>query len=394
MNERPVILLVDDDPITLDLVADLLMPESEYHVITATDLGLAQRMAAQYVPSLIVIDLFIGDENGFDLVRWVRQQASFGDAMVIMLTGAAETQTKLKGYEAGVDDYLVKPFSPPEFLSRIRALMRIKRMQDQLKADRTQLERLNAALGEHLDAVTSLLVNIVSLRVPNAALRSQRAAAFTRWVGERLELAAEELHVVALGATLHEVGKVVIGDDVLRKNREAWTEDDRNTIGQFPLFGHMIVGTIPELRDVGRILRHQAENFDGTGSPDHLLREQIPLGARILRIVNCMEEVGADAGRIGETLQAGRGTMFEPRLVQLAIEYLQAVADTAWMEGKEEVPVQLLAEGMVLAADLVTSGGLKLLPSGTTLTQGMIQRIISRHAVDPIITRAYVLQSA
>jgi hypothetical protein len=156
----------------------------------------------------------------------------------------------------------------------------------------------------------------------------------------------------------------------------------------------MIVGNVPQLREVGHILRHQAENVDGTGSPDHLIKDQIPFGSRILRIVNAIEEGGAsDLGTIRQQIAAGRGTMFDSRLVQLTEEYLMAVADPDWIQGKREVPVQSLEAGMVLAADLVTSGGIKLLPADTALTSGMIERILSRHGVDPIITRAYIHQN-
>ena len=394
MNLRPVILLVDDDPVSLKLVNDALIAEGAYAVVCASTIPEARQLAELHLPSLFLVDLYLGRENGLELVAWIREHSLLHDAMVMMLTGAGETETKLKGYEAGVDDYIVKPFPPAEFLSRIRALMRIKKMQDQLKADGAELKRLNTALGEHLDALTALLVNIVSLRVPDAAGRSQRAGAYARWMCSRLSLPAETSHTIVLAAKLHEIGKVVIADDVLRKDRTAWTKEDKEVMGQFPLFGHMIVGNVPQLREVGHILRHQAENVDGTGSPDHLIKDQIPFGSRILRIVNAIEEGGgSDLSTIRQQIAAGRGTMFDSRLVQLTEEYLMAVADPDWIQGKREVPVQSLEAGMVLAADLVTSGGIKLLPADTALTSGMIDRILSRHSVDPIITRAYIHQN-
>ncbi len=339
MKLRPVILLVDDDPVALKMVKDLLTAEGLYNVASAQNIAEAKRLAEWDTPSLIVVDLLLGEESGLDFVEWVRQNTLLHDAMVMMLTGAGEMQTKLKGYEAGVDDYIVKPFPPVEFLSRIRALLRIKKMQDQLKADGTELKRLNTALGEHLDALTALLVNIVSLRVPAAAGRSQRAGAYARWICTRLSFPEESLHNIVLAAKLHEIGKVVVADGVLTKDRAAWTQVDRDTMAQFPLFGHMIVGNVPQLREVGHLLRHQAENVDGTGLPDHLLRDQIPLGSRILRIINAVEEgESLDPRVIRQRLTSGSGTLFDARLVQLTEEYLMAVVDADWIQGKRKWP--------------------------------------------------------
>jgi putative two-component system response regulator len=394
MKTRPVILLVDDDPIAANMISAAISMDADYHVVTAPNIPEARQMAEMYIPALCVVDLYLGDESGFDFVTWVRKHPLLHDTMVMMLTGASEPRLKLKGYESGVDDYITKPFQPPEFLSRVRALMRIKAMQEELKAERAELARLNAVLGEHLDALTALLLNIVSLRVPDAAARSQRAAAFARWLCTRLDIPEDTTRTIVMAAQMHEIGKVLVGDGVLSKDRSQWTEDDREAMAQFPLFGHMIVGNVEQLKDVGHLLRHQAENHDGTGSPDRLLKDRIPFGSRVLRIINGIEEAFPadqnDLTAVKAHLEEGRATMYDPRLVQLAIEFLTAVADPAWMVGKREVAIPALQPGMVLAADIVTSSGAKLLPEGTTLTAGMVERILGRHSQDPVITRAYI----
>jgi response regulator RpfG family c-di-GMP phosphodiesterase len=394
MKTRPVILLVDDEPVAANMTSAVITMEMDYHVVTAPNLTEAKQMAELYSPALFVVDLFLGEESGFDLVTWVRGHSILHDAVIMMLTGASEPHLKLKGYESGVDDYIVKPFQPPEFLSRIRALMRIKGMQEELKAERAALARLNATLGENLDAITTLLLNIVSLRVPDAAARSQRAATFARWLCARLEIAEEATRTIVMAARMHEIGKVIVGDGVLSKDRSQWTADDREAMAQFPIFGHMIVGNVGQLKDVGQLLRHQSENFDGTGIPDRLYKDRAPFGSRVLRIINGIETAFpsglSDLPAVKRHLEEGRGTKYDPRLVQLALEFLTAVADPAWMIGKKEVTINALQPGMKLAADIVTSNGAKLLPAGTILTDVMVERILGRHSQDPIITRAYV----
>ncbi len=395
MNPRPTILLVDDEPSALELLGAALDREDAYHVVLAATVDEAQRMAELHTPSLAIIDVNLAGENGLDFCLWMRRHAILRDALIMMLTGASLTEQKLRGFEAGADEYITKPFNPPELLSKVRALMRIKGMQDELKNDREELARLNDALGSTLDAVTALLVNLINLRVPNAAARSIAAAAFARWIGERLELSPEAQRTLDLAAKLHEIGKVIMTDDVLGKSRSAWTEDDRITLSQFPLFGQMIVGNVPQLGEVGRVLRHQMENYDGTGHPDHRMREEIPLSSRILRIINAVQEERAEGretlAEVLECLRRGRGTFFDPHLLVVSEEYLNVIERPSWAEGKRQVSVAQLEEGMVIAADLQTSSGIKLLPADSRLTRGMIERIQARHQVDPIINWVYVL---
>ena len=395
MIPRPTILLVDDEPFALELLGAALDRENAYHLVPAATAEEAQRMAELHTPSLAIIDVNLAGESGLDFCLWMRQHAMLRDAMIIMLTGATLTEQKLRGFEAGADEYLTKPFNPPELLSKVRALMRIKGMQDELKKDREELKRVNGALGSTLDAVTALLVSLISLRVPNAAARSEAAAAFARWIGERLEMSPEARRTLDLAAKLHEIGKVIMTDDVLGKSRSAWTEDDKITISQFPLFGQMIVGNVPQLEEVGRMLRHQMENYDGTGHPDHRMREEIPIASRILRIINAVQEERAEGretlAEVLECLRRGRGTYFDPHLLVVSEEYLNVIERPSWAVGKLQLSVAQLEEGMVIAADLQTSSGIKLLPADSRLTRGMIERIQARHQVDPIINWVYVL---
>jgi response regulator RpfG family c-di-GMP phosphodiesterase len=394
MNSRPTILLLDDEPVALELLGAALEGENAYHVATATTVNGAQRLAELHIPSLAIVDVNLKGENGLDFCLWMRRHSLLRDSLIVMLTGASLIEQKLRGFEAGADEYITKPFNPPELLSKVRALMRIKGMQDELKKDREELARLNGALGSMLDAATALLVNLISLRVPNAAARSETAAAFAQWIGERLELSPEFRRMLDLSAKLHEIGKIIMMDEVLSKSRSAWTEDDRTTVSQFPLFGQMIVAKVPQLVEVGHILRHQMENFDGTGLPDRLLREEIPIASRVLRIINAVQEERAN-GRESVTelidvLRRGRGTMFDPHILVLAEEYLYAIERPSWAEGKRQLNVSQLEEGMVIAADLQTASGIKLLPADSTLSQSMIDRIRARHQVDPIINWVYI----
>jgi response regulator RpfG family c-di-GMP phosphodiesterase len=394
MNGRPTIVLVDDEQVALDLIGRALSSEGAYNIVMAQDIGQAQRLAELHTPALMIIDVSLKDENGLDLTRWVRQNPLLTGTMVIMLTGAAQLEQKLVGFEAGADEYITKPFHPPELLSRVRAMLRIQRMQEELTKDRAELGRLNDALAANLAAATALLVNIISLRVPNASDRSDRACPFARWLGEQVGMNREELAIMDLAVKVREIGKISFTDELLGKSHETLTREDRATLQAYPLFGQMSVGNVPQLRPVGKLIRHQLENFDGTGIPDRLMGEEIPMASRIMRILAFIEEEreGGETA-VREALARGRGTIFDPSLLPLADEYIVGVEKPGWLEGKQQVSVHRLERGMVIAADLFTASGIKLLPAGSTITPFILERILSRNEVDPIISWVYVLAS-
>jgi hypothetical protein len=126
------------------------------------------------------------------------------------------------------------------------------------------------------------------------------------------------------------------------------------------------------------------------------MKSEIPLASRVLRAVNTLEELSSVKGTQVEQMQSIRkiqGTVLEPQIVQLLIEYLTVTEDPDWMRGKRQLNVEELAEGMVLAADVITGSGVKLLPKDSKLSTLLIKRIQTHQIADPIINAIYVYDS-
>jgi response regulator RpfG family c-di-GMP phosphodiesterase len=388
------ILIVEDEPVSLQILELVLQSHGAYEVLTATTVDGARERVDKYHPALIISDRFLGKEDGVDLCRHLKGDPATSDIMFMLLTAASETSAKITGLDAGADDYITKPYNDEELMSRVRALLRIKTLQDDLKKDKEELQQLNVSLNGSLRGVTNLLTNIIEIRVPNALERAQRAFDLVHWVGERLELEKAAQEMLELAARIHEIGKVTIPDDVLAKDRHNLSAEELGMMQHFPLLGQMLVGNVPQLRFAGKMLRHQMENVDGTGHPDRLEGREIPLPARIMRAVNFIEELEADGvteldavrGRISGAL----GTILDPRVGQLVEEYLVTSHNAEWMVGKKQVTVQEIAEGMVLALDLLTAKGMKLLPKDSRLTSAQVSYIQAHHLNDPIARGVYV----
>jgi putative two-component system response regulator len=394
MSERVHILIVDDDQSTREFMARLLEGETGYIVKRAGSGDDAVGVMEKYLPSVVVTDLYMPGMDGLGLCRHIRGRSDLKGTMVMMLSSGHDVSERIKAFEAGVDEYVLKPVNGDELISRVRALLRVRSLRDELERDNRELERLNSVLSGNLSAVVTLLVHIISLRVPDAGTRSERAGAMARWMGERLSVDPPVIEMLEMAARIHEIGKGLLADELLRKPPGQLSVEDRETLGKFPLFGESIVGAVPQLKEAGTYIRHQMENFDGSGVPDRLMRDEIPMASRILRAINLIERLSADPSvppeAVTEGVRKAQGTILSPRVAQLAAEYLMLINDPNWLEGKHQVQVVEMREGMVIANDLCTASGVKLVAAGTKLSAGQVERILAHNYSDPILHGIYV----
>jgi response regulator RpfG family c-di-GMP phosphodiesterase len=399
MTERPQkILIVDDEPEICELCSAALAAAGVYEVRTASNAEEALRAAEQFHPTVIVTDLTMPGENGLAFSARIKAHPVLSSASVMILTGSSSIESTIAGLESGADDYVTKPFSTSEFVARVRALLRNAMLRQQLKEDHAELERLLTLQHQSFAGIVSLITHIIGLRVPNATARAHSAASFARWIGGRLELGDQAIKDLEIASLIHEVGKISLSDSLLVKKSSELTAEEREKVHQFPIFGQLLVGSIPQLERVASILRHQLENFDGTGFPDKMREEQIPLSSRILRAVNLMESITSTmdvtTDQLVEKVREAQGRALDPQIVQLLAEYLHVHENPAWREGKKAVGIEHLEQGMVLALDLCTGSGMKLLPRNSRLTESNIKRIQTLHYTDPIINEIYIYETA
>lgn len=386
------ILAVDDEMATLLVLESVLRTDESYKVVTARNVDDAMKVAERERPDVVITDRVMPGKDGLVLCKWIKAHESLSGSMVMLLTASGEKENIVQGLDVGADDYLVKPFHADELHSRVRALLRIKRLSDQLKQDNSRLEELNTALSENLNGVMYLITHMIELRVPDATVRAERASRIAAWIGKKLGLEPDALNELEMATRIHEIGKIIMPDDVLGKAHATLTSEQRETLSQFPVFGQMLVGRIPGFHNVAMLVRQQMENVDGTGLPDHLMGKQIAMGARILRAINILEDIPGDASAdaLIDALQKERGTKLDPVVIQCTVEYVTTLSDPEWLKGKHQVAVQQLVEGMVIAADISTAKGIKLLPRETRLTRSHINWIQAQNNTDPILGGIYV----
>ncbi len=263
------ILVVDDNPDNILLTRELLGARG-YEVITATTGEAALAVVHAQHPDLILLDVVLPGKSGYDICRELKDDPETKLIPVIMITGLTDREDRIRGIDAGADEFLNKPIFPEELFARVRSLLRIKEFTDEL---------------ERVETVLFTLARGVEARDPSTEGHCERLSRYAARLGEFIGLDGE--HVIALhrGGVLHDLGKISIPDHILKKGSNL-TPEEWTIMRQHPVIGENIVRPLKSMRLVLPIIRNHHEHWDGSGYPDKLSGEQIPLLARVLQVVD------------------------------------------------------------------------------------------------------------
>lgn len=265
-------LVVDDTAATRDLLTSVLTREG-YRVICADDGGPAAELVRAEHPDLVLMDVLMPDVDGFSACAALKSDPLTRLTPVVLITGLDDLESRVRGIEAGADDFLTKPFNLTELRARVRSLVRIKRYTDDLDSAEA--------------AFVSLAVTIEA-RDPLTNGHCQRLAKYATQLGAAIGLGDDDLTALTRGGFLHDIGKVGIPDAVLLKPGPL-TSDEYRTMQQHTIIGDRVCAELRSLRKVRPIVRSHHERLDGSGYPDGLRGDEIPLIAQIAGIVDVFD---------------------------------------------------------------------------------------------------------
>jgi len=263
------ILIVDDESAARTALEMLLRREG-FEVRDASSGETALVECASFRPDLILLDIMMPGLSGFEVCRRIKATPETRLTPVVLITGLSEPIDRIAGINAGADDFLSKPIDMNELLARARSLLRIKQYTDELESAEVVLESL--ALS-------------IEARDPYTRGHCDRLAEMSVGLGRRLGMSPEELKALRQGGSVHDIGKVVIPDAILLKPGPL-TSAEMAVIRKHPEAGERICAPLKTFRLVLPIIRHHHEKFDGSGYPDGLRGEDIPLTARILQLAD------------------------------------------------------------------------------------------------------------
>ena len=265
----PCILVVEDSEDNRLLMRELLESRG-YEVITAPNADAAEQAIHRQPPDLILLDVVMPGRSGYELCRTLKAEVATRLIPVVIITGLSDRDDRVQGLEAGADEFLSKPIYPEELFARVRSLLKLKEFTDEL---------------ENVESVLFTLALSVESRDPYTEGHCHRLANYAADLGRHLRLDEDAITALRRGGVLHDLGKIVIPDEVLKKGSHL-TPEEWQIMKQHPVTGENICRPLRSLRDTLPIIRHHHEHWDGSGYPDGLKGNEIPLLARILQVVD------------------------------------------------------------------------------------------------------------
>lgn len=269
LNRNYRILVVDDVEPNRELLEAHLISEG-YQVETACNGHEALEIVQENAPDLILLDIQMPGMDGYEVCRSVKGEGNTRLIPIVMITALRDVEDKIKAIEVGADDFISKPFNKLEVLARVRSLLKVKYLNDQLDT----AENVIYALAQAIEAKDKYTEGHIE-RVSNYAI------AFAGM----LDLPKTDQDAIRKGAQLHDIGKIVLDESLINKPAELTTEEFE-VVKQHPLVGYKVCHSLKSLRYALPVIRWHHEKMDGSGYPDGLRGDEIPTIVRIMTIVD------------------------------------------------------------------------------------------------------------
>jgi len=404
------ILIVDDTPENIDILKGVL--KDQYNIKAATRGSKALEIARTTPVDLILLDIMMPEMDGYEVCRALKADETTNKIPVIFVTALHETGDETRGFEAGAVDFITKPINAAVVQARVRTHLALKEAQDAMVQWNENLKkRLLQSCATIREKTQSLMsveeralglrgyLQVVELLSGAFEFMGNRHGVHARAVSEaagdaarKMNLDAEMVAKVRLAGLMHDVGKLGAVRGPSEKHETEMTANELAEYRKHPVRSQDVFKSLEELHDVGGMVRGHHEAYNGSGFPDGLKGEDIPLGARLVAIADFIECAASSVNgeRAEYALMKARlhaGSRLDPKL----ISYFTGITRILYFEGKKtlstgeaEVAPNELISGLVLSRDVVNTSGVLLLQKGCKLDlSGILLIRRNSHMVSP-----------
>jgi response regulator RpfG family c-di-GMP phosphodiesterase len=356
------VLIVDDDP-ALRRILSVMLTQSAFLCRTAASGEEALCLLEKHAFDVVISDLRMPGISGMDLLIEVRQR--YPHLAFLMVTGEDETRVGVRAMQLGADDYLLKPFDADVVLGSLHRALQRKKLEREVQEYRLHLEEMVSERTQQLQTALrqtersyedtlEALGAAIDLRDSPTAGHSRRVFLYSMEIAKSIGGVDHQLRAIAMGAWLHDIGKLAIPDRILLKPGPL-TDAEWLVMRRHARIGYELVKSISFLAGAAEIVLTHHERFDGSGYPQGLRAEEIPFGARIFAVADTLDAMTSDRPyRAALPLQAARdviergaGTLFDPLV---AAAFLRVPDETWAIIARETAAVQpssVLAAGTI-----------------------------------------------
>lgn len=346
------ILIVDDEEQNRELLA-AIVESLGYEPDVAKD-GVEALAKLHLDVDLVLLDVMMAGMDGFQVAQRIRRDPQGGDVPIIMVTGLTSREDRLLAVEAGANDFISKPFERIELRVRMASLLRMKEAQDALRAQQRELEllveRRTASLRDALQAMVDAqrqahqaqldtverLAIAAEFKDKTTAQHIHRMSQYAAIIARGLKMSPGEVEDILHASRMHDVGKLGISDDILRKPASL-EKLEQDVMRQHTTIGGRILGnSSSKLLQAGQVIAmSHHEWWDGSGYPKGLSGEDIPLSGRICAVADVFDAVTSvrpykpaySNEQACEILRNERGTHFDPHIVDVFFAHLHEVIE-------------------------------------------------------------------
>ncbi len=271
------ILVADDQASNRELLEELLTPQGFTVISVADGVSALQELAENRV-DLVLLDVMMPRLNGFEVCQKIKTNPETYLIPVVLITALSDKHDRLEGIKVGADDFLTRPVDRAELIARVQSLLQLKFRTDEL---------------EQAESVLFSLARSIEGKDPHTHGHCERLSEYSTSLAEYLEMPEDQVIALRRAGVVHDVGKVAVPDAILLKPGRL-TEDEWKVMREHPVVGERICAPLKSFRLVLPIIRYHHEKFNGSGYPDGLRGDAIPVAERVLQIVDVFDALTSE----------------------------------------------------------------------------------------------------
>jgi len=323
-DSRPLILVIDDDPVLCDNIKHILENDYRLRIVTTGEDGILTAQEAS--PALILLDVNLIGMNGFDVIRALTSVEETSEIPVVFMTADDSGEAEVMGFRNGGADFVRKPFVPEVLMRRVKRIIELSALQKHL---RREIVRQTEKIGLLSHEVMLALSKAVDAKDKYTNDHSQRVAKYSAWLGKQLGKSKKEQDDLYIEGLLHDVGKIGVHEEIINKPGRL-TDEEYAEIKSHTVTGYEILKVITEMPEAAKAARWHHEHYDGSGYPDGLSGTDIPENARIICVADSYDAMTSrrayqalkPQAEVRAEILRCKGTQFDPDIADAMLRII------------------------------------------------------------------------